>query len=93
MKRDTNDCFSITAFSYNNNGENYSPRDARSVELANFHWKLVQRYEVFPKVPNILEEKSSFLRYFQTFRPFLSLFPFYLLLLQLINNKNTYACR
>ncbi len=68
MKRDTNDCFSITAFSYNNNGENYSPRDARSVELANFHWKLVQRYEVFPKVPNILEEKSSFLRYFQTFR-------------------------
>jgi hypothetical protein len=50
MKRDTNDCFSITAFSYNNNGENYSPRDARSVELANFHWKLVQRYEVFLKV-------------------------------------------
>ena len=83
MKRDTNDCFSITAFSYNNNGENYSPRDARSVELANFHWKLVQRYEVFPKVPNILEEKSSFLRYFQTFRPFLSLFPIYFLLLQM----------
>ena len=50
MKRDTNDCFSITAFSYNNNGENYSPRDARSVELANFHWKLVQWYEVFWKL-------------------------------------------
>ena len=59
MKRDTNDCFSITAFSYNNNGENYSPRDARSVELANFHWKLVQRYELFLKVPNFGAAKSK----------------------------------
>ena len=37
--------------SYNNNGEKNSPRDARSVKLANFHWKLVHRYELSSKVP------------------------------------------
>ena len=36
---------------------------------------------------NILEEKSSFPRYFQTFRPFLSLFPIYFLLLQMNMGK------
>lgn len=28
-----------------------SPCDARSVEFANFHWKLVPRYEPFLKLP------------------------------------------
>ena len=32
----------------------------RTVVHANFHWKLVQRYEVFLKVAWILEEKSFF---------------------------------
>ena len=52
----------------------------RTVVHANFHWKLVQRYELFLKDARILEEKSSYLRYF---RPFLSLFSFYLVLLQM----------
>ena len=63
------------------------PAMQRTVVHANFHWKLVQRYELFPKVPNILVEKSSFPRYFQTFRPFLSLFPIYFLLLQMNMGK------
>ena len=59
----------------------------RTVVHANFHWKLVQRYELFLKDARIFEEKSSFLRYFQTFRLFLSLFPIYFLLLQMNMGK------
>ena len=78
MKRGTNDVFLQRHFLITTTGRTDSPRDARSVELANFQWKLVQRCEVFLKVARNLEENSSFPRYFQTFRPFLSLFPIYL---------------
>ena len=47
----------------------------------------MKREGVFLKVTNIIEEKSSFPRYFQTFRPFLSLFPIYFLLLQMNMGK------
>ena len=47
MKRGTNDVFLQRHFLITTTGRTDSPRDARSVELANFHWKLVQRYEVF----------------------------------------------
>ena len=60
------------------------PAMQRTVVHANFHWKLVQRYELFLKDARILEEKSSYLRYF---RPFLSLFPIYFLLLQMNTGK------
>ena len=47
MKRGTNDVFLQRHFLITTTGRTDSPRDARSVELANFQWKLVQRYEVF----------------------------------------------
>ena len=46
MKRGTNDVFLQRHFLITT-GRTDSPRDARSVELANFQWKLVQRYEVY----------------------------------------------
>ena len=47
MKRDTNDCFLQRHFLITTTGRTDSPRDARSVELVNFHWKLVQRYNFY----------------------------------------------
>ena len=66
-------------YSIKTTGRIILPAMQRTVVHANFHWKLVQRYELFLKDARILEEKSSYLRYF---RPFLSLFSFYLVLLQ-----------
>ena len=77
MKRGTNDVFLQRHFLITTTGRTDSPRDARSVELANFHWKLVQRCEVFLKVARNLEENSSFLCYFQTFRHFFHYFHFF----------------
>ena len=47
MKRGTNDVFLQRHFLITTTGRTDSPRDARSVELANFQLKLVQRYEVY----------------------------------------------
>jgi len=42
----------------------------RTVVHANFHWKLVQRYELFLKVARILEEKIFIPTLFSNFSPF-----------------------
>ena len=54
--------------------------EQRNQKKVCFLWWVVTK---FSNKLRILEEKSSFLRYFQTFRPFLSLFPFYFVLLQM----------
>ena len=69
MKMGTNDVFLQRHFLITTTGRTDSPRDARSVELANFQWKLVQRCEVFLKVARksifIFKLLALFFLYFQ----------------------------
>ena len=60
MKRGGN-AFSLKMeYSIKTTGRIILPAMQRTVVHANFHWKLVQRYDVFLKVARILEEKSFF---------------------------------